>query len=143
MFYLGNSLRNSQNNTYDDFKRSFIKTLDIFAPVKTKYVRGNNAPFMNKVLTKAFMTRAQLKNKYNKDPTGENKRNYNRQRNFCTSLLKKEKRKYYNNLDTKILGDNRKFWERIKPIFTDNQKTRPNGITMIENDSIITDPENL
>ena len=27
------------------------------APMKDKYVRANNAPFMNKILSKAFMNR--------------------------------------------------------------------------------------
>ena len=45
------------------------------------------------------MLRPGLKNKFNKNPTEENKTLYKKQRNFCVSLLKKEKRKYYNNLD--------------------------------------------
>ena len=75
--------------------------------MKKKFLRGNNAPFMNKTLSKAFMHRSKLKNKYNKNPTENNKIFYNQQRNFCVSLLKKEKRKYYNNLDPKIFKDNK------------------------------------
>ena len=40
----------------------------LHAPKKKKVVRGNYAPFMNKVLSKAFMHRSKLKNQYIKTP---------------------------------------------------------------------------
>ena len=64
------------NMRYDDFKEIFMKTLDKHAPRKTKILRGNNAPFMNKILSKAMMHRSRLKNNFNKNPTDENKRLY-------------------------------------------------------------------
>ena len=48
---------------YDQFKETFMQVLDCYAPKKTKIVRGNNEPFMNKVLSKAFMHRSKLKNR--------------------------------------------------------------------------------
>ena len=62
------------------------------APVKKKVVRGNKAPFMNKTLSKAFMTRARLKRISNIRPTEENVEAFKRYRNFCVSLLRKEKK---------------------------------------------------
>ena len=53
---------------YDEFKECFMNALDKHAPIKKKTLRGNNAPFMNKTLTKAFMHRSKLKYKYNKNP---------------------------------------------------------------------------
>ena len=46
--------------------------------VKKKVVRGNNAPFMNRTLSKAFMHRSKLKNRYHKFPTEANKNSYKR-----------------------------------------------------------------
>ena len=63
------------------------------------------------------MHRSKLKNRYNKNPNEINKSLYKKQRNFCVNLLRKEKRKYYNNLDIKIFEDNRKFWQSVKPLF--------------------------
>ena len=60
--------------------------------MKKKCIRGNNAPFMNKTLCKAFMPRSKLKNKFNKIPTEDNKRLYKNQRNSCVSLFKKGKK---------------------------------------------------
>ena len=42
--------------------------------MKEKLIRGNNAPFMNKTLSK-------LKNKYNTNPTQLNHLHYKKQRN--------------------------------------------------------------
>ena len=65
---------------------------------------------MTKALSKEIMHRSKLKNNFNKKPTDENKRLYNKQRNFCVALLKKEKRNYYNNLELRIFKDNKKLW---------------------------------
>ena len=88
---------------YDEFKDIFMNVLNKYAPIKEKTIRGNNAPFMNKPLPKAFMERSRLKNNYNKFPTEENHLNYKKQRNYCVNLLKQEKKRYYNNLDIKFL----------------------------------------
>ena len=84
-----------ENMKYDTFKDVFIDTLNINAHSKTKTVRGNNAPFMNRTLNKAFMHRSKLKNIFNKFPTPENRDSYKKYRNFCTNLLKREKKNYF------------------------------------------------
>ena len=80
-------------------------------------MRGNNAPFIDKSLSKAFMEKGRLKNKYNESHTEENHLNYKKQRNYCVNLLKQEKKKYYNNLDIKVFKDNKKFWKTIQTLF--------------------------
>ena len=84
--------------SYNDFRNIFMKILDKHAPVKQKVLRGNNAPFMNRILSKEFMKRSNLKHDYNRNPTHSNKMLYNKQRNFCVKLVQREKKKYYNNL---------------------------------------------
>ena len=84
-----------------------MNLLNKHAPMREKYVRANNAPFMSKELSKAIMTRSIFRNKYLKNPTKPNKLNYNKQRNYCVNLLRKERRKYYNNLDVKLSTDNK------------------------------------
>ena len=96
-----------ENMGYDDFKKVFIEVLNQHAPMKKKFIRGNNAPFTNRTLSKAFMNRSKLKNRYYKNPTEVNKISYNKQRNYCVSLLRKEKRKYCNYLDLNIFADNK------------------------------------
>ena len=65
---------------YDDFKQIFMNVPNRHASMKEKTIRGNNAPFMNKDLTKASMVRSKLKNKDNKCPAEENKGLYNEQK---------------------------------------------------------------
>ena len=89
------------------------------------------------------MHRSKLKNKYNKNPTENNKISYNQQRNFCVSLLKKEKRKYYNNLDPKIFKDNKTFWQRVTPIFSDEHKGVQSDIIIVENGETISDKKEV
>ena len=119
-----------------------MEILNTYAPMKQKVVRGNNAPFMNKTLSKEFMHRSKLKNRYHKNPTEENRIAYNRHRNFCVSLLKKEKKKYYNNLDMKIFDDNKKFWQKIKPLFSDKSNLK-RSITLVENGLVISEKKEV
>ena len=104
----------------DIFHNVIIRVLDRHAPLKKKYLRANNSPFMNKTLSKAVMNRSRLRNKFLKNPSNVNKNNYKKYRNYCTGLFKKEKKSYYNNLDIKLISDNRKFWKTIKPLFLKN-----------------------
>ena len=46
---------------------------------------GNNAPFMNKTLSKAFMHRSKSKNQFNKNTTEETKKNHHKQINYCVT----------------------------------------------------------
>ena len=131
-----NQLDQLETMDIDYFKNIFMAVLNTYAPMKKKIVRGNNAPFVNKTLSKEFMHRSKLKNIYHKDPTESNKNRYKKHRNFCVNLLKKEKKKYYNNLDLKIFEDNKKFWQRIKPLFSEKNNLKGN-ITIVE-DGIVT-----
>ena len=124
---------------YDDFKEIFMKKLDKHAPRKNKIVRGNNAPFMTKALSKAIMHRSKLKNNFNKNPNEENKRLFKKQRNFCANLLKREKKHYYSNLDVKILENNQKFWKSVKPLFSGKHKVLEKNIVILDGDQIFSD----
>ena len=84
----------------------------------------------------------ELKNRYHKFPTEKNKTLYKKHRNFCVSLLKKEKINYYNNLDLKVFEDNKMFWRAVKPLFSEKVKSKTN-ITLIENEKMITDKKEV
>ena len=82
------------------------------------------------------MTRSRLRNKFNRNPTPENRTNYTKYRNVYTSLFRKEKKSYYNNLDLKHITDNRKFWKTVGPLFSDKHFTSQK-IILIEGEEII------
>ena len=97
---------------------------------------------MTKALRKAIMTRSRLKSIYLKNQNTTNWNNYKSQCNFCTNLLRKTKRDYFHNLNIRELNDNKKFWKRIKPFFS-NKGLANNSIVLKENGNLITDTQEL
>ena len=81
-------------------------TINRHAPIKLRYVRANDQPFMTKELRKEHMKRSRLRNKYLKDKNDDNTEAYKRQRNKCVSLLKKTT--YFGNLNPSAICDNKK-----------------------------------
>ena len=88
------------------------------------------------------MKRAQLKNKKQKDPTAENIDAFKKQRNYCVSLLRKTRKAFFDNLDVKIVSDNKKFWNVMKPKVTGKSKLK-SKITLIEKNEIVSDERNV
>ena len=126
-------------NTFDSVVKN---VLNEHAPIKRKYVRANDGPFVTKAQRKAIMLPSKLRNRYNKNRTEENERAFKKQRNWCVKLLRKTKCKYYQNLDLKNLSDNRKFWKTVKPILsgkvqTSSSVTLAEGSQFISNDKAI------
>ena len=54
---------NSQDKQYDLFSVIFRTILDPHAPLKTKSIRGNQAKFMTKELSKPIINRSRFKKK--------------------------------------------------------------------------------
>ena len=129
---------NIRNNDYGftGFIETCMETVNQYAPCKQKQVQGNHLPFMNKTLSKEIMTRTRLRNRFLKNRTEENKKKYTKQRNYCVSLLRKVKNKYYSNLNEKDVTGNKMFWKIVKAFFSD-KVTSSEKITFIEEDEII------
>ena len=132
-------LAQDPNQSYEIFLQRCKEALDIRAPLKSKYLRSNHSPFMNKNIYKAIMDRTRLRNKFLRSRSTESKLAYNKQRNYCVSLIRQTKRDYYNNLDHKNIIDTKSFWKYVKPFLTD-KNPRSNKITLVENESIIEEP---
>ena len=79
-----------------------------------------------------------LWNKFLKDPSAENKFSYNKQRNWRVSLLRKEKKKYFANLNEKGTIHNKKIWQTVKPFISEKTKSTEK-ITLIENENLVSD----
>ena len=65
------------------------------------------------------MKRSRLRNIYLKNRSDYDKREYNKQRSYCVSLLRKTKTNYCVNLNEKDLTDNKQFWRTVKPLLSD------------------------
>ena len=83
------------------------------------------------------MTRTRVRNRFFKKRTEENKTKYAKQQNYCVSLLRKIKSKYYSNLNEKDVTDNKMFWKTVKSFLPDKVTSSSEKNTMIEEDKII------
>ena len=94
----------SENNeflNFESFKRIVDKTLDKYAPIKKRYVRANQAPFMNKRINKGIMKRSRLRNKFLNTKSDTDRRTYNKQRNICVRLIRQQKKNFFSKLNTR------------------------------------------
>ena len=121
----------------------FLEVVNVHAPLKTKIVRGNDAPFVDKQLRKGIYTRTRLKNKIHRNPSKENKMAYKKQRNFCVSLRRKCMKNYLKKLTEKGLTNNKSFWKFMKPFLKNKGFTGNKDITLIHQNKIISDEKQL
>ena len=99
------------------FKEIVFSLLNKHAPMKRKYVRANEAPFMKKELYKAIMRRSKLRNQFLKNKNEINRKKYKVQRNYCKKLLKTTKKQYINNLNTSKVTENGTFRKKVLPLW--------------------------
>ena len=64
------------------------------------------------------MKRSKRQNKNLRERNNKVKSLYNKQRNFCVSSLRNNKKDYFGNSSSKTVTDNRKFWKTISPLFS-------------------------
>ena len=70
------------------------------------------------------------------------RKEYKKQRNFCVNLLKRAKKEHFANLDINCISDNKKFWQTVKPLFSNKVKSKTT-IKLVENDKMIDDETKL
>ena len=71
----------------------FLKVLGRHVPIKNKTIRANDAPYVTKTMRKAIMKRTELQHRYLKIRSSENLKFFERQKNFCSRLYKRERKK--------------------------------------------------
>lgn len=97
---------------------------------------------MTKALRKAIMRRSALQNTYYRDKLPEIGKAFKKQRTYTNRLLKREKKKYFANLNMKNFTDNKNFWNTAKHLFS-NYDGGSRKITLIEGDEIISNDEDI
>ena len=107
---------NTNCSGFEKFLQICIDRLNIFAPCKKKYSRGNNIPFISKSLKNAHMKWSRLRNIYVKNKADTNRIAYIKQRNYCASLLRKTKKDNYANLTEQDVAGNKQFWRTVKSL---------------------------
>ena len=102
--------------------------------------RATEVPYMTKKLRKAIANRSRLEKRHYRLKTEDSKIGYKKQKNYCSRLYKKERKRFYENLDQKSTTDNKKFWKTMKPFFSDKVSGSV-GITLVENEAIISEDQ--
>ena len=128
---------NSHDKQYDLFSDIFRTILDDHAPLKTKVIRGNQAKFMTKELSKSIMNRSRFKNRYLKWPSHENFLAYKKVKNLCNSLNKKAKKTYFEKTTENEIMGRKKFWSTLKPFLSSKGFIHNNDITIEINNKTI------
>ena len=129
----------SQKNSYDLFTETFKSGADHHAPLKKKFVRGNDPLFMIKHLRKAIMNRSRCKHKYLKFPPRENFLAMKSMKNKCNSLCKKAKTQYFKKCTNKISLNNKQFWLLIKSFLTYESSLLSDSVTTKDKNRFIDD----
>ena len=113
---LKSRLENEVVENYAKFEVTFLQSLDKHAPLKKKVLRANDKPYMTKTLRKAIMRRSALQNRFYRNRSRETENAFKKQRNYTKRLLKKEKKRYFSNLNINNYTDNKKFLEHSEAV---------------------------
>jgi hypothetical protein len=117
------------------------ETLNKHAPIKVKYIKSNQVPYMHGKLRKAINVKNMLFRKHIKCPNENTWNEYKTQRNYVTTLKKTSLRNYF---ETKCEqgGKNKSFWEIIKPYFS-NKTYTSSKINLLDNGCLVTDTKEV
>ena len=109
-----------------------------------KYLRNNNSNFITKELSNhSKVNHAKKVKSLFKCNSDDSKTNYKKQKNICVSLLRKAKRKLYEDPSiTEDITDNKEFWKRVKPLLGNKIKEKPIIVPDEDND-LVTDEKSL
>ena len=105
------------NLEFGIFKAVLNQAIQKHAPIKQQHVRANQAPFINKNINKEIMKRLQLRNKFLNTKSDIDRKACNKQHNLCVSLIRREKKNFFNNISTHDITDNKTFLEDSKTFF--------------------------
>ena len=123
---------------YDKFDDVLKNTFNRHAPEKKVTVRANHKPYVTKEMRKAIMHRSYLQNKVFKYGLQADKEEFNKHKNYCNRLSKRERKNFYAQLDTNNITDNKKFWKTVGPLFSDKGGIR-DKIILVEKGELISE----
>ena len=124
------------------FDEKFLEVLDKHAPLKKKLLRANHASYVSKALQKAIMRRSYLEKVYFKNHTENSLRAFKKQKNFCSQLYKKERKKFFNSLNPSYVKDNKLFLKTVKPFFS-SKRDRGLNMQLVEDNELLQDDQKI
>ena len=110
-----------------------IDAFDRSTPHKRKYRCGNSKPVMTKTLSMEIMQRTRLRSSFLKNLMLRI-RNLITRKEIYIFLLRKDKRRFFANLNENRITENKTFWQTVKPSLSDKNQER---ITLIKKDELV------
>ena len=124
--------QNEPNQNYNLLTEKSLGIANKHAPLKKKFVRGNNAPFMNREFQKETYVNGRLRNKYLVLPSAENKAAYKNR-----EIRRKSIRRYMDKISEKVTETNKSFWNFVKPFMTNKGMVASNDLILIDGKNVI------
>ena len=91
---------------------------------------------MDSKLNHAIMMRSKLRKKFLESRSVRDRDSYQKEQNLCVSLLRQNKKGYFETSDIKSVIDNKMFRKTVAPLFSSKSKAS-NKITLSENEKLI------
>ena len=115
--------------------------IDFHAPLKQRYLRSNQVPYMNGQLRKAIHQRNMWRNKHFKDKRNPIARaQYVRCRNNVVKITKSSVNTYFGKKCVNYHGSSKQFFKTVKPFLSNKSNSvGGNKILLNENGRIVTD----
>ena len=136
---LSHTIRLFQPKDYGQFELIFTNILQKYAPLKKRTIRGNDKSHVTKELRKQIMKRSRLKNISRKTKLPEDIQAYHKQRNLVVKLNKKQKKSYFESIDT---TKEKSLWNMCKPYFT-NKGCYQGKNVLAEKNGIVSDDQKI
>ena len=133
---------NLNTTDLEGFMKTEFHIFNKHAPIKRKYIRANEAPFIAKDFHKAIMKRS------NQETSFWNQgifliESWISQRNLSKKLIiKNTKRTFFNNLDNRKVTDNWTFWKTVVLLFS-NKFSKSGKINLTEGNNAISNKNEL
>jgi len=135
---LSENLSSSNISNYDIFESIFVEVLNKHAPLKSRFVRGNEKRHMNKALRKAIMRRSRLRNVYLKSQKISDRHAYQRQRNYVTNLNRRAREMYFESAVSQFSNKSHNFWKLCQPFLSENS-SNSNNITLVQDEKVLSE----
>ena len=130
------------NDAYWAFDYLLRDVVDQHAPLKKKFIKHTNAPFMNSALRKCMYQKRVAHNKARRDPQNSKKwEDFRVKRNKFVSL-KRESMKTYFKERCADGPQSKKLWTTLRPYFS-NKNSANECLALRENEEIITSPNSI
>ena len=127
------------DDVWAHWRTLFKDVLDQHVPLKKKWIRGDQLPWISPDLLREISHRNKLFKRHKRNPTSTSWDDYKRQRNKVTSLKRNALKRFCcdASLSARHPGE---FWRKMKPLLPTSSGKNIQGVILVEGSSVVSDP---